>query len=77
MKPALPAYAVQVRLGVPRLDLLGESYGTYLMAEYARRNVEQVKVKGNKAYIDREQGTLVWSEGQGYGFPRLTGAGRR
>ncbi|TMR92602.1 hypothetical protein [Nonomuraea basaltis] len=39
--------------------------------------VEPVRVKGNRAYIDEDNGTLVWSEGQGYGValqsPGLTG----
>src|SRR5204862_3253933 len=35
--------AVRGRLGVPRLDLLGESYGTYLMAVYAQRHPEHIR----------------------------------
>ncbi|MFF4411353.1 alpha/beta fold hydrolase [Streptosporangium sp. NPDC001559] len=35
--------AVRARLGVARLDLVGESYGTYLMQVYARRHPRQVR----------------------------------
>ncbi|WP_242908214.1 alpha/beta fold hydrolase [Actinomadura terrae] len=35
--------AVRAELGVDRLDLLGESYGTYLMSVYAQRHPENVR----------------------------------
>ncbi|MEV7012380.1 alpha/beta fold hydrolase [Streptosporangium sp. NPDC051022] len=35
--------AVRARLGVTRLDLVGESYGTYLMQVYAQRHPRQVR----------------------------------
>ncbi len=35
--------AVRARLGIPRLDLLGESYGTYLMTVYAQRHPDRVR----------------------------------
>ncbi|MBO2455504.1 alpha/beta fold hydrolase [Actinomadura barringtoniae] len=35
--------AVRAKLGVPRLDLLGESYGTYLMAVYAQRHPHNIR----------------------------------
>ncbi|WP_433355706.1 alpha/beta fold hydrolase [Microtetraspora malaysiensis] len=35
--------AVRARLGVAELDLLGESYGTYLMQIYAQRHPRQVR----------------------------------
>ncbi|WP_173390634.1 alpha/beta fold hydrolase [Actinomadura litoris] len=35
--------AVRARLGVDRLDLLGESYGTYLMTVYAQRHSKRVR----------------------------------
>jgi pimeloyl-ACP methyl ester carboxylesterase len=35
--------AVRTHLGIPRLDLLGQSYGTYLMAVYAQRHPGSVR----------------------------------
>ncbi|MEU5995867.1 alpha/beta fold hydrolase [Spirillospora sp. NPDC047418] len=35
--------AVRAKLGIGRLDLLGESYGTYLMTVYAKRHPERVR----------------------------------
>ncbi|MEO5878006.1 MAG: alpha/beta fold hydrolase [Streptosporangiaceae bacterium] len=35
--------AIRARLGVPRLQLLGQSYGTYLMTVYAQRHPRQVQ----------------------------------
>lgn len=35
--------AVRARLGIERLDLLGESYGTYLMTVYAQRHPGRVR----------------------------------
>ncbi|WP_067824962.1 alpha/beta hydrolase [Actinomadura kijaniata] len=35
--------AVRARLGIDRLDLLGESYGTYLMTVYAQRHPTRVR----------------------------------
>src|SRR4051794_30832384 len=35
--------AVRAHLGIPRLDLLGESYGTYLMTVYAQRHPNHVR----------------------------------
>jgi pimeloyl-ACP methyl ester carboxylesterase len=35
--------AVRAQLGIPRLDLLGQSYGTYLMAVYAQRHPGSVR----------------------------------
>ncbi|MDL4816734.1 alpha/beta fold hydrolase [Actinomadura opuntiae] len=34
---------VRVKLGIRRLDLFGESYGTYLMTVYAQRHPERVR----------------------------------
>ncbi|GAA5049135.1 pimeloyl-ACP methyl ester carboxylesterase [Thermocatellispora tengchongensis] len=41
--------AVRAELGIPKVTLLGQSYGTYLMAEYARRHprtVESIVLSG-------------------------------
>lgn len=35
--------AVRAELGIARLDLIGESYGTYLMTVYAKRHPERVR----------------------------------
>ncbi|WP_067449951.1 alpha/beta fold hydrolase [Actinomadura macra] len=35
--------AVRAKLGIGKLDLLGESYGTYLMTVYAQRHPERVR----------------------------------
>jgi pimeloyl-ACP methyl ester carboxylesterase len=35
--------AVRAHLGIPRLDLLGQSYGTYLMTVYAQRHPTSVR----------------------------------
>jgi pimeloyl-ACP methyl ester carboxylesterase len=35
--------AVRAHLGIPRLDLLGESYGTYLMSVYAQRHPDHIR----------------------------------
>ena len=35
--------AVRAKLGIERLDLLGESYGTYLMTVYAQRHPQRVR----------------------------------
>ncbi|MFA1548621.1 alpha/beta fold hydrolase [Actinomadura chokoriensis] len=35
--------AVRAKLGIGRLDLFGESYGTYLMTVYAKRHPERVR----------------------------------
>lgn len=35
--------AIRAKLGIPKLDLLGQSYGTYLMAVYAQRHPTRVR----------------------------------
>src|SRR5947208_2931972 len=35
--------AVRAHLRIPRLDLLGESYGTYLMTVYAQRHPDHIR----------------------------------
>jgi pimeloyl-ACP methyl ester carboxylesterase len=34
---------VRARIGIPKLDLFGMSYGTYLMTVFAQRHLESVR----------------------------------